>query len=157
MDKQRVIESVEEIIAKEVSAFNTTPQPRRIQIYKHFADNYGYGCIADFSRHENSPKGQVKATKYYVACGEQGRVINKSSILIQSHQELRMYLNHLHKDSYILSQLTHFAFLVGDPLPAYNVSSTAFYEKTHLQWCFETGSTIDDICSAVWVLVAKGE
>ena len=52
--------SIEETIAMEVASYSTS---KRLQIYRTNSADTSY-CLVDFSRHENSPTGQVTATRY---------------------------------------------------------------------------------------------
>ena len=60
MSSLTIQKSIEETIAMEVASYSTS---KRLQIYRTNSAETSY-CIVDFSRHENSPTGQVTATRY---------------------------------------------------------------------------------------------
>ena len=138
MEKKILALSIEEEISREIASYTGT---RRIQIFKVFGNEIV--CRGDFSRHENSPTGQVSAASFtYHFDNENRTVVKHNPIVLKSRQAVETYVRVVDMEEYILSGVTVCLLLHGNAVDGYveNYLPLLSDPRVHYSWYL----TLDD-------------
>ena len=157
MSALTIQKSIEETIAMEVASYSTS---KRLQIYSIKPNDTSY-CIVDFSRHENSPIGQVTATRY--SYNSDNTTIKHHGFVLKTRQAVNTYvriLNIFHGEIV--------CFLVGgEPLPDHLEDHRTYLKAPkviqHKVLCPDPGPDMDSeaieisklVAGVIWDLVAN--
>ena len=166
MDRNMITHSIEEEVAKEVASYMGT---RRIQVFKVFGTEIV--CRGDFSRHENTPKGQISAASfsYHFDVGHRA-IVKHKPLVLTSRKAIESYVRLVDAEENIFSGTTVCLLHDGNALEAYIDDYLPLLRdgRVHLHWYFHLDDDVDVktkkatieanrdlLVDAIWDLVAQ--